>query len=85
MRQAMPIPSGTVDSCQLVRRQVFCQHYGDCLDYAIQKGWDGFSCEKCQGYERENLDRRHWEEDYARCVTLAYFCSLMDSKKSRAR
>jgi hypothetical protein len=35
--------------CQYVRlhRSVFCVLYDDCLDEAISRKWDSFSCEKC--------------------------------------
>ena len=29
-------------------RNVFCPHYGDCLDYAIQKTWEYWECSDCQ-------------------------------------
>lgn len=32
-------------------RKVWCQRAMDCLDYAIEQGWPGFSCEQCMDYE----------------------------------
>jgi len=29
-------------------RNLFCGHYGDCLDHAIKKTWDSWNCSKCQ-------------------------------------
>ena len=37
-------------------RNVFCPHYGDCLDYAIEKAWENWGCCDCQ--ERLNQAAR---------------------------
>lgn len=29
-------------------RNVFCPHYGDCLDYAIEKAWGYWGCKDCK-------------------------------------
>lgn len=29
-------------------RNLFCSHYGDCLDYVIDKAWDSWNCSKCE-------------------------------------
>lgn len=31
-------------------RNYFCEQYNECLDFAIQKKWDTFSCEYCKEY-----------------------------------
>lgn len=28
-------------------RNVFCPHYGDCLDEAVKKAWDYWNCSEC--------------------------------------
>jgi len=28
-------------------RNLFCIHYGHCLDYAIKSAWDSWNCTKC--------------------------------------
>ena len=33
-------------------RNVFCPHYGDCLDYAIEVSWQYWNCGDCR--ERAN-------------------------------
>jgi hypothetical protein len=40
-------------------RQPNCAHYKTCLTYAIDKGWDGFSCIGCRDYRRstDELDQ----------------------------
>ena len=30
------------------KRNVFCPYYGDCLDYVIEKSWEGWDCSDCQ-------------------------------------
>jgi hypothetical protein len=71
--KATPIRYAAVESGEQVKRMVFCRHYGSCLDYAIEQNWPGFSCEGCQGYERERMDNEQWEEDRNRCMALIYF------------
>lgn len=34
---------GTVES----QRNLFCPHYDDCLDEAVNRGWSSFTCVKC--------------------------------------
>lgn len=70
---AKPIPCAGVTSVSQVKRQVFCSNYEACLDKAIVKNWQGFSCERCAGYEREQWDREQWEDDYSSCISLIYF------------
>lgn len=31
-------------------RRADCGHYGNCLDYAVRKGWEDFSCQGCLDY-----------------------------------
>jgi len=69
---ATPIRYASVENSEQVKRKVFCKHYGVCLDHAIAKKWEGFSCEKCEGYEREGMDREQWDEDSFRCTALIY-------------
>ena len=28
-------------------RNVFCSHYGDCLDYVIEQSWESWNCDRC--------------------------------------
>ncbi len=61
-----------VESCDEVRRNVFCRNYGECLNLAIHKRWPGFSCQNCESYEQERLDGEALNDDYARCMALAF-------------
>jgi len=29
------------------KRNIFCPLYNDCLDYAVQSTWTGWSCSRC--------------------------------------
>ncbi len=29
------------------QRHLFCNHYDDCLDEAVKKGWNSFTCVRC--------------------------------------
>ncbi len=73
MLELMPTASGTTTGAGAVCRNVFCRRYGTCLDYAIKKEWNGFSCEKCNSFELLELDENEWREDYSRCRTLLSF------------
>ncbi len=37
-------------------RNLFCDHYSDCLDYVIQKGWPDWDCTRCV-YKRTYYDK----------------------------
>ena len=78
MGRGTPIRYAAVDTCDKVRRNVFCRKYGDCLDHAILKKWPGFSCEKCSSYEQERLEGEQLNDDYARCMALAFFSGAVD-------
>ena len=67
-----------VESCDKVRRNVFCRNYGECLDYTIRKKWPGFSCQNCECYEQERLEGEALSEDYARCIALAFVSGAVE-------
>lgn len=33
-------------------RNLFCAHYDDCLDEAVKRGWNSFSCSRCPFFEQ---------------------------------
>jgi len=41
-----PEPSGKHTSVEF-QRNLFCNHYDDCLDEAVKKGWNSFTCVRC--------------------------------------
>jgi len=34
-------------------RNVFCPHYGQCLDFVVEKGWEDWDCRKCIHYDNK--------------------------------
>jgi len=67
-----------VESCDKVRRNVFCRNYGECLNYTIRKKWPGFSCQNCECYEQESLEGDALSDDYARFMALAFVSGAVD-------
>ena len=78
MGSGTPVRYMAVESCDEVKRNVFCRNYGECLNYAIAKKWPGFSCHSCESYEREMLDGDALNDDYARCMALAFVSGALD-------
>ncbi len=76
--ESKPTRYQAVDSCQEVKRRVFCRSYNGCLDHAIRMNWPGFSCESCSSFEHEKLDQRDLSEDYARCMALAFVSGAVE-------
>ena len=81
MKQCSPVQCASIESPSQVKRFLFCKHYDTCLDYAVKKSWDNFSCEQCDCYERVRWDEEQWAEDYSRCLTLAYFVAFEKVKR----
>ncbi len=44
-----PEPSGKTATVESLRN-LFCNHYDDCLDEAVKKGWNSFTCVRCPLY-----------------------------------
>ena len=78
MTRQKPVRYMAVESCDEVRRNVFCRHYGECLDHTIRKRWPGFSCQNCECYEQEMLDGEALNDDYARCMALAFVSGALE-------
>jgi hypothetical protein len=51
-------------------REVFCAHYGECLDIALDQGWRGFTCRECEAFELEELDPVSTAFEAAHCQVL---------------
>ncbi len=81
MKQCKPIQCQSVESPSEVRRFLFCKQYEACLDYAVKKDWDNFTCEQCECYERIQWSDEQWAEDSERCLTLAYFIAFAEVKR----
>ena len=78
MARQRPVRYMAVGSCEEVRRNVFCVHYGECLNLTIRNRWPGFSCQDCESYEQEMLEGDALNNDYARCVALAFVSGAVD-------
>ena len=84
MERVKPVRYMAVESCEEVKRNVFCRHYGECLNLTIRKRWPGFSCQGCESYELERLDGEALNDDYARCMALAFVSGAVDPMGSGA-
>jgi hypothetical protein len=78
VRSGTPVKYMAVESCDKVRRNVFCRSYGECLDLTIRKKWPGFSCEQCDSYEQEKFEGDQLTDDYARCIALAFYSGAVE-------
>ena len=78
MERGKPERYMAVESCDKVRRNVFCRNYGECLNYTIRNKWPGFSCQNCECYEQERLEGDALSDDYARCMALAYVSGAVE-------
>ncbi len=78
MKQMMPTRYMAVESCDQVKRNVFCRNYNECLNQAIHKKWPGFSCQKCECYEQEKLEGDLLSDDYERCMALAFVSGAVE-------
>ncbi len=58
-----PEPSGKHASVEC-QRNLFCNHYDDCLDEAVKKGWNSWSCTHC-GLFAVQPDMEQGLENYA--------------------
>jgi hypothetical protein len=67
-----PEPSGKHASVEC-QRNLFCSHYDDCLDEAVKKGWNSFTCVRCPQYtlQAPATQNPHGIERYATQRRLA--------------
>jgi hypothetical protein len=82
MKSLSPAPTKAAARSQDVRRNVYCTHYGTCLDYAIRKYWEGFTCDECDGYEREQMSPEDAHEEFIRCAALVYLIVFSNPESS---
>jgi hypothetical protein len=62
-RKAKPIP-------KTGERNVYCPHYGGCLDYAIDHSWESWNCSVC---EHKMAHQSFGEWDYEITDPLPYY------------
>ena len=78
MQRGTPVRYMAVESCDQVRRKVFCRNYSWCLDFAIQKKWPSFSCQNCNSYQQELLARDQLRDEQANCMALAFVIGAVE-------
>lgn len=82
---ANPTEARGVNRPSQVERKVMCASYQGCLDEAIQKQWDGFSCQHCRAYRPLQLDTSEWIADSLACLALMYVAELQNHFKQKPR
>lgn len=51
-RKCRPQPFRLIEVTEVHEyRRIYCKQYDGCLDYVLAKGWFGWSCKGCRGYE----------------------------------
>lgn len=65
-----PVNAPRASHAVAVHRKVFCSHYDQCLNLAVEKNWDGFACTQCGAYRPPYWSKSEWIEDTARCRAL---------------
>jgi hypothetical protein len=68
--QMNPIGARPVDELQMVSRKVFCKSYAECLNLALSRGWQSFSCGSCGDFGPEERSVLEWNEDAQGCGDL---------------
>lgn len=84
-KRANPTESGVVNRPSQVERKVMCASYQSCLDEAINRQWDGFSCQQCLAYRPLQLDQTEWIADSLACLALMYVAELQNHFKQKPR
>lgn len=59
-KAANPIAAPAVDSLHKIRRDVFCPRYDRCLDFAIGREWENFSCTSCGLFKDQKAAAEQW-------------------------
>ncbi len=65
-----PVSARPVDEPQKVNRNVFCKNYDVCLDLAISRGWQNFTCEMCASFSAMQKMPAQWRQDGLRCAAV---------------
>jgi hypothetical protein len=53
-------------------RRLFCSHYSSCLDIAVEKKWQGFSCNNCKAFAPTSWNAEDRMEDEFKCMALIF-------------
>jgi hypothetical protein len=66
-------------------RRVLCATYQRCLDEAVKKNWDGFSCIECGAFHPLQFDLSEWVLDSFACIALINVAESQNSFKQKRR
>lgn len=77
-----PSPCKQICSPSKITRRVLCAQYPYCLDLAITRQWDGFSCGSCGDYQEEDTTRAaDWQRQAECCGRLLKAVFVDKAKK----
>jgi hypothetical protein len=66
-----PTPSRQIGNPAKIQRRVFCAHYPACLDLAVVRQWEGFSCGACGNYQKDGTTcGAYWQQQAEHCGKL---------------
>lgn len=40
-------------------RNLYCSYYAGCIDVAVKKGWESFTCTKCHYFKKKDGEQPH--------------------------
>ena len=80
-----PIASRPVESPSKVDRKVMCAGYERCLDVAIRRRWENFSCRNCRAYKPLKRDSIEWLADSLACNALIFVAEFPSLFKQKSR
>ena len=83
--RASPIASRPVESPSKVDRRVMCAGYESCLDKAIRRKWENFSCRKCRAFKPLKRDSLEWLADSLACNALIFVAEFPSTFKQKPR
>jgi hypothetical protein len=66
-------------------RRVLCATYKRCLDEAVKRNWDGFSCIECSAFEPLQFDLSELVLDSFACMALINVTESENSFKQKHR
>jgi hypothetical protein len=82
---ANPIAFRAAKGSSRGERRVLCATYQHCLDEAVKRNWDGFSCIACSAFEPLQFDMGEWVLDSFACMALINVAESQNSFKQKHR
>ena len=81
--RANPTVSKVARMPSRVDRKVMCADYEHCLNEAVKRNWQGFSCRKCQAFQPLQLNSSEWQLDSLACTVLMAVAEFPDKVKQK--